>query len=79
MRRWTHPGVGLAGAARIGIMRHIIAVHVPGEYVGEGEPDIRRYSINPEIVKGLGREVATEDAGLSIPGWIGDVPRAGNQ
>jgi peptide deformylase len=67
------PGVGLAGP-QIGVMRRIIVVHVPGEYIGEGEADIRTTLINPEIVKGHGREIATEGC-LSIPGWIGDVPR----
>jgi peptide deformylase len=67
------PGVGLAGP-QIGVMRRIIVVHVPGEYVGEGESDIRVTLLNPEIIKGYGREVATEGC-LSIPGWVGDVPR----
>lgn len=67
------PGVGLAGP-QVGVMRRIIVVHVPGEYLGEGEEDIRTTLINPEIVKGHGREVATEGC-LSIPGWVGDVPR----
>ena len=67
------PGVGLAGP-QIGVLRRIIVVHVPGEYIGEGEADIRTTLINPEIVKGHGREIATEGC-LSIPGWIGDVPR----
>jgi peptide deformylase len=67
------PGVGLAGP-QVGVMRRIIVVHVPGEYVGEGEQDIRQTLINPEIVKGQGREVATEGC-LSIPKWVGDVPR----
>jgi peptide deformylase len=67
------PGVGLAGP-QIGVLRRIIVVHVPGEYIGEGEAEIRATLINPEIVKGHGREIATEGC-LSIPGWIGDVPR----
>jgi peptide deformylase len=67
------PGVGLAGP-QIGVMRRIIVVHVPGEYIGEGETDIRATLINPEIIKGHGRDVATEGC-LSIPGWVGDVPR----
>lgn len=67
------PGVGLAGP-QIGVMRRIVVIHVPGEYIGEGEADIRTTLINPEIVKGHGREIATEGC-LSIPGWIGDVPR----
>jgi peptide deformylase len=67
------PGVGLAGP-QIGVMRRIIVVHVPGEYIAEGEPDIRATLINPEIIKGHGRDVAMEGC-LSIPGWVGDVPR----
>lgn len=69
------PGVGLAGP-QVGVMRRIIVVHVPGEFIDEDESteDIRVTLLNPEIVKGHGREVATEGC-LSIPGWVGDVPR----
>ena len=67
------PGVGLAGP-QIGVMRRIVVIRVPGDYVGEGEHDIRTTLVNPEIIKGHGREVATEGC-LSIPDWIGDVPR----
>jgi peptide deformylase len=67
------PGVGLAGP-QVGVMRRIIAVHVPGEYIGEGEADIRTTLINPEIIKGHGCEVGQEGC-LSIPDWVGDVPR----
>jgi peptide deformylase len=67
-------GVGLAGP-QIGVMRRIIAVHLPEGYQGEGEPEMSMTLINPEIVKSHGREVGVEGC-LSIPGWIGDVPRA---
>ena len=67
------PGVGLAGP-QVGVMRRIIVVFVPGEQIGEGEGDVRLTLLNPEIVKGGGREVATEGC-LSIPHWVGDVPR----
>jgi peptide deformylase len=67
------PGVGLAGP-QVGVMRRIVTIFVPGEYMGDGEPDIRTTLINPEIVKGHGREIAPEGC-LSIPGWVGDVPR----
>src|SRR4051794_25307844 len=53
------PGVGLAGP-QVGVMRRIIVVFVPGEYMGENEPDIRNTLINPEIVKGHGRVVGQE-------------------
>ncbi len=67
------PGVGLAGP-QVGVMRRIIVVHVAGQDIGEGEPDVRLTMLNPEIVRGAGTEVATEGC-LSIPHWIGDVPR----
>ncbi|HEY8447186.1 MAG TPA: peptide deformylase [Thermomicrobiales bacterium] len=68
------PGVGLAGP-QVGVMRRIIVVHVPENYVEEGSPETRLTLINPEILKMQGREVGTEGC-LSIPGWVGDVPRA---
>ncbi len=67
------PGVGLAGP-QVGVMRRIIVVFVPGQELGEGEADLRLTLLNPEIVRGGGRETATEGC-LSIPHWIGDVPR----
>jgi len=67
-------GVGLAGP-QIGVMRRIIAIHLPEGYQGEDAPEITMTLINPEIVKSHGREVGVEGC-LSIPGWIGDVPRA---
>jgi peptide deformylase len=67
-------GVGLAGP-QIGVMRRIIAVHVPEGYGEEKQPEVTLTLVNPEIVKSQGREVAAE-ACLSIPGWVGDVPRA---
>jgi peptide deformylase len=68
------PGVGLAGP-QVGVMRRIIVVHVPGEYEGEGEPDVRMTLLNPEIVKAHG-EVSGQEGCLSIPYWVADVPRA---
>ena len=67
------PGVGLAGP-QVGVMERIIVVHVPGDYIGEGEEDVRYTLINPEIVRAVGDKTDTEGC-LSIPGWVGDVPR----
>jgi peptide deformylase len=67
-------GVGLAGP-QIGVMRRIIAVHVPAGYGDEEQPEVTLTLVNPEIVKAQGREIGPE-ACLSIPGWVGDVPRA---
>ncbi|MDQ3780143.1 MAG: peptide deformylase [Chloroflexota bacterium] len=68
------PGIGLA-APQIGITRRLIVVHVPENYDVEGEPATTLALVNPEIVKAQGRIVGQEGC-LSIPGWIGDVPRA---
>ncbi len=68
------PGVGLAGP-QVGVMRRIIVVRVPSEYDESDEPDFVATLLNPEIVKSSGRVVAAEGC-LSIPGWVGDVPRA---
>jgi peptide deformylase len=68
------PGVGLAGP-QVGIMERIIVIHVPGDYIGEGEDDIDYTFINPEIVAHTDEvEIGTEGC-LSIPGIVGDVPR----
>lgn len=67
------PGVGLAGP-QIGVMRRIIVVHVAEHEDGEHQPEVRMTLLNPEIVRGHGREVAAEGC-LSIPHWVGDVPR----
>jgi len=68
------PGIGLA-APQIGITRRLIVVHVPENYDVDGEPATTLALVNPEIVKAQGRIVGQEGC-LSIPGWIGDVPRA---
>lgn len=67
------PGVGLAGP-QVGVMRRIIVVHVPADMADSDGQSIRVTLVNPEIIKSHGREVATEGC-LSIPHWIGDVPR----
>jgi peptide deformylase len=67
-------GVGLA-APQVGVGLRLIMVHVPADY---DEDDPTEYSFrlaNPEIIKSFGRQVGTEGC-LSIPGWLGDVPRA---
>ena len=68
------PGVGLA-APQIGVSRRLIVVHVPEDYDEDGSPATTLTLINPEIVKAQGRQVGPEGC-LSIPGWVGDVPRA---
>lgn len=67
-------GVGLA-APQIGLARRLIVIHVPEDYDEEGDPEYSFRLANPEIVKSYGESVGTEGC-LSIPGWIGEVPRA---
>ena len=58
-------GVGLA-APQIGVSKRVIVADI-----GEGLVEL----INPEIIHAEGEEVDTEGC-LSIPGLIGEVPRA---
>jgi peptide deformylase len=69
------PGVGLAGP-QIGLMRRIIVVHVPKDEE-EGQAEVRLTLVDPEIVKAHGRELGQEGC-LSIPRWVGEVPRFTN-
>jgi peptide deformylase len=69
-------GVGLA-APQIGLsMRLLVAEYVPDkEDVESGEHGFKVILCNPEIVKsGEEMEIGLEGC-LSIPGWVGDVPR----
>jgi peptide deformylase len=68
------PGIGLA-APQVGVLRRLIWVHVPDNFHDEGEPELSIALVNPEIVRAHGRVYAYEGC-LSIPGWIGEVPRA---
>ncbi|MTI79801.1 MAG: peptide deformylase [Firmicutes bacterium] len=62
---YINKGVGLA-APQVGVSKRIIVVDV-----GEGLFEV----INPEIVESQGVETDMEGC-LSIPGAVGDVPRA---
>ena len=67
-------GLGLA-APQIGVLRRIIVVAIPPDYVEEGDPGVELTLINPEIVRASGRQVGLEGC-LSIPGWYGEVARS---
>ena len=66
-------GVGLA-APQVGILRRIIVVGVPAGMDYEEAPAVDLALVNPEIVRTSGRQVGPEGC-LSIPNWVGDVPR----
>ncbi len=62
---YKNGGAGLA-APQVGVSKRVIVVDA-----GEGLVEL----INPEILSYSGREIDTEGC-LSIPGIVGDVPRA---
>jgi peptide deformylase len=66
-------GVGLA-APQVGASRRLILVHVPEDYDEDDPAEYNFTLVNPEIIKSFGRKVGTEGC-LSMPGWIGEVPR----
>jgi len=68
-------GVGLA-ANQINLLIRIIVVELTPDPEDDapGSKAVRMALCNPELVEGKGRVVAPE-ACLSLPGWIGDVPR----
>ena len=69
------PGVGLA-APQVGVLLRLITVEVPEDYEREGDPAASLILINPEIVKATGSQLDPPEGCLSIPHWIGNVPRA---
>lgn len=68
-------GVGLAANQIDRLIRIIVVELTPDPE--DGAPDNRAVRLalcNPELVEGKGRLLGTE-ACLSLPGWIGEVPR----
>src|SRR5918911_1444813 len=69
----ANTGVGLA-APQIGqSIRLLVAEYAPDPK--EGEKGFKVALCNPEIVKASDEMVTGAEGCLSIPGWIGDVPR----
>jgi peptide deformylase len=69
----TSNGVGLA-APQIGLsIRLLVAELVPNKE--ENEPGFKVALVNPEIVKKDNEMLQGYEGCLSIPGWIGEVPR----
>lgn len=67
-------GVGLA-APQVGLLRRFVVIHKPARLADEEEPELNLDLVNPEIIRSSGRQVGPEGC-LSIPNWVGDVPRA---
>jgi peptide deformylase len=66
-------GVGLAGP-QVGVRLRIIVVEI-AEDEEDNQVHVELCLCNPEIVRASGEEIA-EEACLSLPGWIAEVPRA---
>jgi len=67
-------GVAVA-APQVGITRRLIVIrYTEAEEDGSDPVEITYRLANPEIVRGNGRQVGLEGC-LSIPGWVGEVPR----
>lgn len=67
-------GVAVA-APQVGFTRRLIVIRVPEGYGEEDDPEITYRLADPEIVRATGEQVGIEGC-LSIPGWIGEVPRS---
>ena len=68
------PGVGLA-APQVGVLRRVIVVEVPKDEEDPEAGTLLYEMVNPEIVKAAREIVEGEEGCLSIPGYVGDVPR----
>jgi len=69
-------GVAVA-APQVGVTRRLIVIRyteVDEEKEDDRGEEITYRLANPEIVRGQGEQVGLEGC-LSIPGWIGEVPR----
>ena len=66
-------GVAVA-APQVGVTRRLIVIRVPAGYEEDDEGEITYRLADPEIIRHHGIQVGIEGC-LSIPGWIGEVPR----
>ncbi|MFQ6101245.1 MAG: peptide deformylase [Anaerolineae bacterium] len=72
----TANGIGLA-AVQIGVPERVIVVEVPEDNESEENPKPRKLHVvvNPKLAR-LSRQMEEGIEGcLSIPGWVGEVPR----
>ena len=69
----TNTGVGLA-APQIGYSIRLLVAELEADK-REGERGFKVALCNPEIVKASDEMVTGPEGCLSIPGWVGDVPR----
>lgn len=67
------PGVGLA-APQVNVGERVIVVELPADEE-EGKPSQFYAFVNPEIVKTSSETEEDQEGCLSIPGYLGEVPR----
>jgi peptide deformylase len=67
------PGVGLA-APQVNISERVIVIEIPADEE-EGTPAELYAFVNPEIVKVSHESEDGQEGCLSIPGYVGEVPR----
>jgi peptide deformylase len=69
-------GVAVA-APQVGVTRRLIVIRYmenEEDDDSEEEREITYRLVNPEVIRGHGEQVGLEGC-LSIPGWVGEVPR----
>jgi peptide deformylase len=69
----ANAGVGLA-APQIGLSIRLLVAELTADRE-EGEKGFKVALVNPEIVKESGEKLIGPEGCLSIPGWVGEVPR----
>lgn len=68
------PGVGLA-APQVAVLERVIVVEVPKDEENPDAGTLLYEMVNPEIVKASPELIEGEEGCLSIPGYVGEVPR----
>jgi len=68
------PGVGLA-APQVNVSKRVIVVELPADEEA-GTPSELYAFVNPEIVKTSRQIEEGQEGCLSVPGYVGDVPRS---
>jgi peptide deformylase len=67
------PGVGLA-APQVNVSERVIVIGIPADKE-EGRPAELYTFVNPEIVKASAATEESQEGCLSVPGYVGEVPR----
>jgi peptide deformylase len=69
-------GVAVA-APQVGVTRRLIVIRYMANEEDDDSDEVQEISyrlVNPEVIRGHGEQIGLEGC-LSIPGWVGEVPR----